>query len=202
MQKKKVCAIEEKAARENREPSLSEIREAALLTNAESMAAAVAPWERAFRDEKNVNGWKEEGIVPFTRKLAWDMLKEEEHRGIKVPPVPDSSALLSAMGLNPLSGPGSLNAPDLVLEGEDLDSRFEMLVLAEMATLGFGFCQELSGRPARVHDTHLFRRFLQAARVCEWFCCARHHRKARGVQRGCQAAHGGGEGNARGSHSG
>ena len=136
-QKQKVSAVTDAAREAGREPTLSELRKAAVLTNEESMAAAIAPWEKAFREEKNMNGWAEEGIVPFTRKLAWDMLKEEQAKGIKVPPVPDSAELLSRMGLNPLLGPGSLNAHVVIDDRspEQLDARFERLVLAEMERL-------------------------------------------------------------------
>mmetsp|Transcript_11717 Transcript_11717/g.25478 ORF Transcript_11717/g.25478 Transcript_11717/m.25478 type:complete len:175 (-) Transcript_11717:510-1034(-) len=126
MQAQKVKAVKAAAEREGRRATLSEMRKAAVLTNAESMAAACAPWEKAFREEKNLQGWAKEDIVPFTRKLAWDMLAEEWAKGARVPPVPDSATLLSAMGLNPLTGPGSLNAQnEMDLDAESINERFE-----------------------------------------------------------------------------
>jgi hypothetical protein len=89
-----------------RTPSQAEMRKAAVLTNAESLQAAVAPWEAAFKQSKVVHGWAEEGIVPFTQKLAWDLKKEEEAKGITAPPPPRSSAaVLAALAAAPEAGP-------------------------------------------------------------------------------------------------
>ena len=90
MQVRQFQAARAKAAAEGREPSRAELIAAATLTDAQSLAAAKLPWMEAFKEERNRNGWAKEGIVPFTRKLYWDLKKEEEEMGItpsNVPPI-------------------------------------------------------------------------------------------------------------------
>ena len=64
----------------------ADIAMGAELTTAEALRAAKGPWEEAFSVENNLRGWREEGIVPFTCKLAWDLLAVEQARGQVVAP--------------------------------------------------------------------------------------------------------------------
>ena len=88
-----------KAARDGREPSRAELMAASVLTDEDSLRAARIPWQEAFADWRVERGWAEEGVVPFTRKLMWDLKKEEDARGVvasRVPPVD-----VSGFGITP-----------------------------------------------------------------------------------------------------
>ena len=43
---------------------------------------AVAAWEDAFSEEKIKRGWAQEGIVPLTRRLYWELRDEEKATGL------------------------------------------------------------------------------------------------------------------------
>jgi hypothetical protein len=88
MQVRQFQAARAKAAAEGREPSRAELLAAATLTDAQSLAAAKQPWMDSFSEERVRKGWADEGIVPFTRKVMWDLRKEEEQLGKKVSNVP------------------------------------------------------------------------------------------------------------------
>eukprot|EP00966_Prymnesium_polylepis_P066849 1551721-Prymnesium_polylepis.1 len=77
-----------KAAEEGREPMRAELMAAATLSDAQFLAAAKQPWMDAFAQERVKAGWQREGIISFTRKLMWDLKKEEQQLGIKVSNVP------------------------------------------------------------------------------------------------------------------
>ena len=92
-------AARAKAAREGREPTRQELMACALLDDVSSARAARVPWTEAFSEEKVRRGWEKEGVVPFTRKLMWDLRAEEEAKGITpsaVPPVDLSSFGISS----------------------------------------------------------------------------------------------------------
>ena len=55
----------------------------------------------AFSEARVKNGWKNEGVVPFTRKLYWDLKKEEEQMGVKVSNPPPAD--VSGFNIPPLS---------------------------------------------------------------------------------------------------
>ena len=76
------------AAEKGCDPNRAELMAAAVLTNAASLRAAQEPWHEAFSEECVKRGWAREGVVPFTRKLYWDLKKEEELKGITVSNVP------------------------------------------------------------------------------------------------------------------
>ena len=57
------------AAEAKRPPTRAELLKASVLTDAASLQCAKQPWEEAFSKEKILHGWKEEGIIPFTRRL-------------------------------------------------------------------------------------------------------------------------------------
>eukprot|EP00966_Prymnesium_polylepis_P198024 4588741-Prymnesium_polylepis.1 len=88
MQVRQFQAARAKAAAEGREPTRAELMAAATLTDAQSLAAAKQPWTEAFSVEHVRRGWKDEGIIPFTRKVMWDLRKEEQQLGKKVSDVP------------------------------------------------------------------------------------------------------------------
>jgi len=79
------------AAEQRREPTRAELMSAAVLTDAASLRAAREPWHEAFSETRVKRGWAEEGVVPFTRKLYWDLKKEEEAKGITVSNVPPAN---------------------------------------------------------------------------------------------------------------
>jgi len=81
--------VRQKAASEGREPTRAELLRAQIVTNATSMQCAKRPWEEAFSEDRIKSGWANEGVVPFTRKLMWELRAEEEASGIKPSRVPD-----------------------------------------------------------------------------------------------------------------
>ena len=71
---------------------------------ADALRAAKRPWELAFATEVNIQGWAEEGVIPFTCKLGWDLLAQEKAKGVVAPRVPDSTAAWDHYGLPPPLG--------------------------------------------------------------------------------------------------
>mmetsp|Transcript_10295 Transcript_10295/g.30501 ORF Transcript_10295/g.30501 Transcript_10295/m.30501 type:complete len:454 (-) Transcript_10295:36-1397(-) len=135
------------AAAEDGEPTRAELIKAATLTDAQSLAAAKQPWTEAFSQERVRNGWKNEGIVPFTRKLMWDLRKEEQQLGKKVsnvppidisgfnissPPAAPSTALAATTSTAIIAAPATLDWD------EGVDEEVERLLRAEAgdSTLG------------------------------------------------------------------
>jgi hypothetical protein len=147
-------AARAKAAKEGREPSRAELVAAATLTDAQSLAAAKEPWMEAFKEERVKNGWANEGVVPFTRKLFWDLKKEEEAMGIKpsnVPPVDlsgfnvptptaahaaPSTALVAAGAAGVVAAPCA--APASAAWDEGIDVEVERLLRAEVGDPNLG----------------------------------------------------------------
>ena len=73
-----------------REPTRRELIESSVLDDAAAARAARVPWAEAFSEEKVLRGWEKEGIVPFSRRLMWELRAEEAAKGITpsaVPPV-------------------------------------------------------------------------------------------------------------------
>ena len=101
MQVAQFQAMRATAAAEGREPTRAELMAAANLSDAQSLAAAREPWMEAFSEARVKNGWKNEGVVPFTRKLYWDLKKEEEQMGVKVSNPPPAD--VSGFNIPPLS---------------------------------------------------------------------------------------------------
>ena len=73
-----------------RNPSRRELMESPILDDVAAVRAARVPWAEAFSEERVLSGWEKEGIVPFTRRLMWELRAEEAAKGITpsaVPPV-------------------------------------------------------------------------------------------------------------------
>eukprot|EP00966_Prymnesium_polylepis_P276651 6391474-Prymnesium_polylepis.1 len=150
MQVRQFQAARAKAAEEGREPTRAELIAAATLDDAKSLAAAKQPWLEAFKEERVKNGWAKEGIVPFTRKLYWDLKKEEEAMGItpsNVPPVdisgfniPTLTAAPTAPSTALVAAPAAaiVGAPAPAAWDAGIDEEVERLLRAEVGdpTLG------------------------------------------------------------------
>jgi hypothetical protein len=95
--------VEAKAKKEGREPTRSELIHAGNLSNLAVLKCARKPWEEAFSRKRIIKGWADEGVVPFTRKLYWDLKAEEEKKGILVPEVPIPN--LADFRLDPIARP-------------------------------------------------------------------------------------------------
>eukprot|EP00966_Prymnesium_polylepis_P322212 7378479-Prymnesium_polylepis.1 len=111
-QTKQFQAARAQAALENRQPTRAELLAAAVLTSSTALCCAKQPWLDAFSEVRVQRGWREEGVVPFTRKLMWDLRKEEEELGIKVSAVPPVD--LSPFNLRPLQPSATSHATALV----------------------------------------------------------------------------------------
>ena len=79
--------------------SAADYAKEAQLSVAEGLECAKIPWQRAFAPQSNINGWAKEGIVPFTMKVAWDMLAEERAKGEAAAPVPNPTSAFAYYGL-------------------------------------------------------------------------------------------------------
>eukprot|EP00966_Prymnesium_polylepis_P173880 4022766-Prymnesium_polylepis.1 len=135
------------AAAACREPTRAELLKAAVLTNAASLRCAKQAWEESFAEEKVQRGWREEGVVPFTRKLMWDLRAEEKALGIKVsavppvdvsafnlPPAPaTATATVTALALAPRAGTALTAAqPAQPAWDEGIDEEVGQLLRAEV----------------------------------------------------------------------
>ena len=150
MQVRQFQAARAKAAEEGREPSRAELVAVATLDDAQSLAAAKQPWIDAFKEERVKNGWAKEGIVPFTRKLYWDLKKEEEALGIKpsnVPPIditgfnirtPTADPAASSTALVPAAPTAIVAAPAPAAWDEGIDAEVERLLRAEVGDPSLG----------------------------------------------------------------
>eukprot|EP00966_Prymnesium_polylepis_P252085 5827843-Prymnesium_polylepis.3 len=135
MQIKQFQAARATAAAEGREPSRAELIKAAILTDAQALEAAKQPWLDAFSEERVRNGWKNEGIVPFTRKLMWDLKKEEQQMGIKpsnVPPADLTGFNIQPIALVPAASTAVIAAPAPLAWDEGVDEEVERLLRAEI----------------------------------------------------------------------
>jgi hypothetical protein len=145
MQVRQFQAARAKAAAEGREPTRAELMAAATLSDAQTLAAAKEPWEEAFSVERVKRGWAREGIVPFTRKLMWDLKDEEKKMGKKVSNVPPVD--VSGFNIQPLTSPPldpsgalvatnstALTAPQAAAPAWDqgIDEEVERLLRAEI----------------------------------------------------------------------
>ena len=99
------------ATAEDREPSRAELLKASVLTDSTAIECAKVPWETAFADDANIRGWKTEGVVPFTRKLYWDLKEAEEAKGIVVSKVPPPDLASFGLGADEASAAGALALP-------------------------------------------------------------------------------------------
>ena len=143
-------AARAKAAKEGREPTRAELLAAATLTDAQSLAVAKQPWMDAFSEEHVKRGWEKEGIIPFTRKLMWDLRKEEAAMGIKpsnVPPIDVSNFNVPAQAVPPTAPPTALApapvgslvlAPAVRAWDEGIDEEVEQLLRAEIGDPNLG----------------------------------------------------------------
>jgi hypothetical protein len=112
-----------------RNPTAQEIYDASTLTEEEWLECAVKPWEEAFDPEVNRRAWKHESIVPFTRKVYWDLRQQEEAQKKEVAPVSYSESFFSAFGytkeqaaaIKNSTSAGSSSADALVTRTEDED---------------------------------------------------------------------------------
>lgn len=95
--------VEAKAIKEGREPTRSELIHAGNLSNLAVLECARKPWEQAFSRERIIKGWADEGVVPFTRKLYWDLKAEEDKKGVQVSEVPTPN--MADFGLDPIARP-------------------------------------------------------------------------------------------------
>ena len=155
-------AMRAKAEAEGREPTRAELMAAANLSDAQSLAAAKDPWVEAFSEARVKNGWKNEGIVPFSRKLFWDLKKEEEQMGVTVSNPPPAD--LSGFNIPPLSTTApaatstTLAATSTALAAtsaaatpwnEGIDAEVERLLRAEVGdpTLGVAPVPPLKNQP-------------------------------------------------------
>jgi len=86
--------VREKAQAQGRAPTVPELKRAQVITDGTSLQCAKRPWEEAFSETRIKSGWKDEGVVPFTRKLMWDLREEEAAKGIVPPRVPDADLTL------------------------------------------------------------------------------------------------------------
>jgi hypothetical protein len=71
----------------------------AQLTLAEGLECAKIPWQNAFAPPNNIKGWAKEGVVPFTMKVAWDMLAEERAKGEAATVIPNTTPAFAYYGL-------------------------------------------------------------------------------------------------------
>lgn len=92
-------AARAKAAEQGREPTRQELMAAAVLDEVASARAARRPWMEAFSEERVKKGWADEGVVPFTRKLMWDLRAEEAAKGITPSNVPPAANAVAAFGV-------------------------------------------------------------------------------------------------------
>jgi hypothetical protein len=83
-----------------RKPTAQELYDASTLTEGEWLTWAVTPWEKAFDPEVNRRAWKNEGIVPFTRKVMWDLRAVEQKQKKEVAPVSYSESFFNAFGIS------------------------------------------------------------------------------------------------------
>ena len=87
------------------------------------------------------NGWKNEGIVPFTRKVMWDLRKEEEQMGItvsNVPPVDVSGFNIPSTALVAATSTALVAAPATAAWDEGIDEEVERLLRAEIGDPNLG----------------------------------------------------------------
>lgn len=144
VQIKKFRAVRATALSENREATRAELMGAAMLTDMEALEAAKEPWMEAFSEERVINGWKNEGIVPFTRKLMWDLRKEEKLMGVtpsNVPPADltgfnlaatsSSTAPATSTALAPAATTALAAAPAPLAWDQGIDQEVEALLRAE-----------------------------------------------------------------------
>ena len=94
----------------------------------------------AFSEARVKNGWKNEGIVPFTRKLYWDLKREEELMGVKVSNPPPAD--VSGFNIPPLPTTALAATSTAIVAAtpwdEGIDEEVEGLLRAEVGdpTLG------------------------------------------------------------------
>ena len=72
----------------------------AVLTPEDLMDCLREPWEKAFSAENVASAWKRDGIVPFTRKVYWDVRLEWEAREQRIAAVAGAA----------IAGPGHSNS--------------------------------------------------------------------------------------------
>jgi len=133
-----------KAAAAGRTPFRAELMAASVLSNEASLRAAREPWHAAFAEDKVKQGWANEGVVPFTRKLYWDLKAEEERRGIQAPPVPAPNLSGFEGCIVPAAGPSTstalieaspLSAEDGAAWDAGIDAEVERLLREEVGDL-------------------------------------------------------------------